>query len=149
MKRVLSVMLSFALLLSAAGCSSGQKEPQQPDTPNPQVQPTPDKPAQQPEGPELPEPTPEDKSLRILSVLEGTETESEWLEDVCLCGASWQTLALGEEDTLRYPKLAECLAQLNRETENASRGFVADNLEFATEVYNEDSEFFYGMTYTD
>lgn len=148
MKRLLSLLLSFSLLVSVSACSAEQTPPEQPDSPPAQSQPeSPSVPVAPPETP--PELPAEDTALSPLSVLLGQEGRSEWSDGVPLCSSSWQVLALGAEDEARYPALADSLRKINQESAAWGERFMEDNLPYARELLAENGEYFYGLTCSD
>lgn len=150
MKRILSWMLTLALMLSLSACSGKQAEPENPTQPNTQTEsegkqevPVP------PDGPEMPQTPLEDNPDHSLVVLSGSDSLSEWSDGTPLCRSDWQTLALSPESAQRFPALATALGELNLETQKWSMNFVVDNLPYARELFEEGDEYFYGLTHTD
>lgn len=144
MKRMISLLIVLAFLLSAAACSRKGNDIAEPDnTPAPSAKPTP---SPEPEPPEPAEP-PED-TLELLSIMTAADNSQEWGEDVLLCQATWHLLKLGEESALLYPELAAVLDKNNAFSREHGESFVDESLEWAQEMAA-DREYFYSFTWTD
>ena len=151
MRRIVSILLSFALLCSVSACSEAQTQPL-PDTPHIQTQPEQEHTGNPINPSDIIEPTEspsETDSPAQLTVLIGSAGLSEWSEGVPLCTSNWQTLALDTEDARRYPALADSLRKLNEESAEWGASFMTDNLPYAQELLHDRNEFFYGLTYSD
>lgn len=158
MKRMVSMALMLAMLLSLAACgettddpgttdtsgteNSGTQAPEQTgtgsgktDTPSGGKLPSSGK----TEEPEVTDPVP-------LQVLMGSHFDGEWDEEfTLLCGVEWNSIMLGEESAAAFPALAQSLRELAESDFEYNAGILKDMLPDAREAAAE-REYFNGFT---
>ena len=120
MKRITCILLSVCLLLCLGACTQNAEEPREPETTGSTEEPKPTETHPPTEKPTEPEAVADPNPIRLLTLEKTLHNYYEWVDDLpqALVRSEHSCVTLGQEDSLRYPEMAQMLCQIAATQEN-------------------------------
>lgn len=120
MKRITCILLSVCLLLCLWACTQNAEEPREPETTGSTEKPKPTETHPPTEKPTEPEAVADPNPIRLLTLEKTLHNYYEWVDDLpqALVRSEHSCVTLGQEDSLRYPEMAQMLGQIAATQEN-------------------------------